>query len=337
MNISTQLIKKSCLIFGALFFIATPIVWTSLFFTNYHGDLTRIGKWTEADFGWQKEQPVIDPKLLVSNSIKDADTLVIGDSFSENLHWQSVLTQAQHKVTTLTWSQIGDICEDFPEKLKASGFKGKTIVIESIERIADRQLKSSANCKVNKPIPQNTARISNSIPATINLSPKFNIQGQFVAGLETIVHTAAIRVNPTYTKMHNYRSKGTQIHPIDNGCDYFSNQLCQFGLFFHEDYEQASLSSQTLQYLETINKRLNTYQVTWAIVPNKSSIYQREVSEQFWIDLNKKKLGPNLYNSMQHEKSNIKDMYAPNDTHLSTAGYLFLGQEIQSSLKNIKF
>lgn len=332
MNLTTELIKKACLTFGALLFIAIPIVWTSLFFTNYHGDLTRIGKWTEADFGWQKEQPVIDPKFLVSSSVKEADTLVIGDSFSENLHWQSVLTQAQHKVTTLTWSQIGDTCEDFPEKLKASGFKGKTIIIESIERIADRQLKSSANCKVNKLFPQNTARTSNPIPAMIDLSPKFNIQGQFIAGFEAILHSAIIRINPAYTKMHNYQSKGTQIHRIDNGCNYFSNRLCQFGLFFHEDYKQPSLSSQTLEYLEIINERLNAYQVIWVIVPNKSSIYQREISAQFWVDLNKKKLGPNLHSSMQDEKLNIKDMYAPNDTHLSTAGYLFLGNQIKKWL-----
>ena len=282
----------------------------------------------ESDFGWQEAQPTIKPEFLVSSSIDNADVLAIGDSFSENLHWQSVLTQHQLKVTTLTWSQIGDICEDFPDKLRDRGFKGKTIIIESIERIADRQLKSSANCKIGKSISQNTFRTSKPIPAFINPSPQFNIQGQFIAGLETILHSAAIRLSDSYTTVHNYRSKGTRIHPIQNGCEYFSHQLCQYGLFFHEDYEQPALSSQTLANLEIINQRLKGFKVTWVIVPNKSSIYQRKISGQFWADLNNQKLGPNLYNSMQKEKLAIKDMYAPNDTHLSTSGYKFLGQEI---------
>jgi len=329
MTLTSKLIKKACLIFGVLFFIAIPLVWSSLFFTTYQGDLTRIGKWLESDFGWQEAQPTIKPELLVSSSIEDADVLAIGDSFSENLHWQIVLTQHQLKVTTLTWSQIGDICEDFPDKLRDSGFKGNTIIIESIERIADRQLKSSANCKTGISIPQNTHRISKPIPALINPSPQFNIQGQFIAGLETMLHSAAIRLSSSYTAIHNYRSKGSHIYPIQNGCEYFSNQLCQYGLFFHEDYEQPELSSQTLANLEIINQRLKAYKVIWVIVPNKSSIYQREISGQFWVDLNNQKMGPNLYNSMQKEKLAIKDMYAPNDTHLSTSGYLFLGHQIQ--------
>ena len=77
-----------------LFFLATPLVWASLFFTTYQGDLTRIGKWLESDFGWQEAQPTINPELLASSSIDEADALAIGDSFSENLHWQSVLHSA---------------------------------------------------------------------------------------------------------------------------------------------------------------------------------------------------------------------------------------------------
>ena len=336
MNTTHQLIKRTCLTFGILFFISIPVVWASLFFTTYQGDLTRIGKWMEADFGWQAPQAVIDPKFLISSNISEADTLVIGDSFSENLHWQSVLTQSGQQVATLTWSQIGDICEDFPKQLKARGFKGKTLVIESIERIANRQLKSSANCKIGKSIPQNTSRTSQSLPERINLSPQFNIQGQFVAGLETIFHTAAIRLNAAYINIYNLQSKGTKIYSIENGCSYFSNRLCQFGLFFHEDYEQPALDKQSIQYLESINQKLSSYRVIWVIIPNKSAVYQRSRPEQFWFDLNKKKLGPNLYSSMQYEKSNIKDMYAPNDTHLSTAGYLFLGKKILAFIQQTK-
>lgn len=330
MKSTAKLIKESCYIFFILFLIITPLIWVSLFFTSYHGDLTRIGKWLEADFGWQMEQSNIPSELLESSEINQADILVIGDSFSESLNWQSILTYSNHKVTTLTWSQIGGICEDFPSKLKYSGFKGKKIIIQSVERTTDRQLKSSIDCKFSKSIPKNTSRASIPTPTTIDLNLKFNIKGQFIAGLETIFHTMAIKASPRYALIHNYGSKGTQIHQIKNGCDYFSNELCKFGLFFHEDYEQPNLGPKTLQKIENIHKRLNAYKVSWIIVPNKSSIYQREVSEQFWVNLSNNGLGPNLYNIMHRNKSKIRDMYYPNDTHLSTAGYLFLGREIKN-------
>jgi hypothetical protein len=133
MNSLNHSIKKACLIFACLFALSIPIVWGSLFFTNYQGDLTRVGKWMESDFGWREPQPSIDPKFLVSSNLQEADVLVIGDSFSENLHWQSVLTQSGKKVATIHWGAIGFICEDFSKQLKASGFRGKQIIIQAIE------------------------------------------------------------------------------------------------------------------------------------------------------------------------------------------------------------
>jgi len=316
------------MIFGILFFISIPLVWSSLFFTNYQGDLTRIGKWMDSDFGGQIEQPVISPDLLVSSPINEADVLVIGDSFSESLHWQSVLTQSQIKVSTLLWSQIGEICEDFPQKLQASGFHGNTIIIESIERVAERQFEKSVNCKIGLDIPMDTHRISKFNPLKYQINLKFNIHGQFIAGLQTIYHSVAIRFSQDYPKLHNYKSKETHIYPLEDGCDYFSNKLCKYGLFFHEDYSQPILGQKSLADIDTLKKRLRSYRTIWVIVPNKSSVYQREISGEFWEDLEKRKLGPNLYLLLQSTKKNIKDLYAPNDTHFSNSAYLLFGQKM---------
>lgn len=71
---------------------------------------------------------------------------------------------------------------------------------------------------------------------------------------------------------------------------------------------------------------VKTYQVTWLIIPNKSSVYHRGVDEKFWQELETKNLGPNLLNNFRKEKYNIKDLYKPNDTHLSNQGYTELGK-----------
>jgi hypothetical protein len=332
MSQPATLTKKCCYLFGFLFLISIPVVWSSLFFTSYHGDLTRVGKWMESDFAANSPQPLINERLLISSSLREADILVIGDSFSENLHWQATLTQDNKKVATILWSQIDQICEDFPERLRASGFHGKQIIVESIERIAARQFDKSAKCKTGIHFTDQTTRSTKPIPAVITSEKNFNINGQFIAGLETIIHSLAIRATSYYPKLHNYKSKGSHIYPIANGCDYFSNRLCQFGLFFHEDYSQPGLDQKTIADIQILKKRLGAYQTTWVVIPNKSSIYQRPTSKDFWESLHNSNLGPNLYQTIQTEKFSTKDIYAPNDTHFSTKGYLLLGSEVKKFL-----
>ena len=287
----------------------------------------------ESDFGSRESQPSIDTKLLVSSNLQDADVLVIGDSFSENLHWQSALTQQGEKVATIHWSAIGFICKDFPKQLQASGFRGKHIIIQAIERGAAKQFQRSVDCNTSKSLPFNTYR---TINPTATLTPTdlfFNINGQFIAGLETILHSAAIRVSPHYSKIHNYKSKGTYIHPIDDGCKYFSHKLCQYGLFFHEDYKRPPLTEKTIEDIKTLKKRLSDYQTLWVVIPNKSSIYTPSTStgiiNQFWETMENEKLGPDLYEPIYKNKTLIRDLYLPNDTHFSVNGYLFIGKLIK--------
>ncbi len=134
---ASQTIKKACCFFAKLFFLSIPIVWISLFFTTYQGDLTRIGKLPDYYFSSKIKQIPIRTDLIQSSPISEANILVIGDSFSEKLLWQTVLISDTEKVATILWSDIGNICQDFPKMLKETGFKGEKIIIESIERAAD--------------------------------------------------------------------------------------------------------------------------------------------------------------------------------------------------------
>lgn len=333
MNTSPSNIKKACLVFGALFVLSIPIVWISLFFTTYHGDLTRIGKWTEHDFSWQIPQPYIDSSLLQSSPIDQADVLVIGDSFSETLHWQSIFTKDQIKVTTIHWGQIDNICENFKDLLKQNGFKGKKIIIQSTERGFKNQLEKSSNCSHGNIFPKSLERSSKAQAPLLNPRLEFNINGQFTAGFKTILNSLAIRASDQYHFLYNYRSKSGHIYKIENGCAYFSNRLCEYGLFFHEDYKKPSIDANLVSKVRDINRRLSDYKVSWLVIPNKSSIYHRPVSSEFWEDLEQEKLGPNLYQLFQEQKILIKDLYAPNDSHLSTNGYLLIGTVIKKHIQ----
>lgn len=329
MRIPNNPIKRACIIFAAIFFISVPIVWISLFFTTYNGDLTRVGKWLESDFGMSEAQQPIDPKLLVSSSIQNADILVIGDSFSENLYWQTALTKSGKSVATIHWGAIGFICEDLPIRLKESGFKGQHIIIQSVERVAENQFEKSVNCSSSKQITFDSSRVSK--PTDISLiDEKFNINGQFLTGLQALYHSAAIRLIPHYSKIHNFKSTSTHIQPINDGCLYFTNRHCHYGLFFHEDFKRTSLNSKTIKNIKILKDRLKKYHTTWVVIPNKSSIYSDksslEENNPFWGSIETEGLGPNLFEVIQKNKVLIKDFYAPNDSHFSTKGYFFVGE-----------
>jgi hypothetical protein len=84
-------------------------VWLRFFFIGYivlmglwivsltspipYGDLTRIGRLSEREFGWTAPPPKVDPALLKGTPVDQADIMVIGDSFSMTFRWQSKLVR----------------------------------------------------------------------------------------------------------------------------------------------------------------------------------------------------------------------------------------------------
>ena len=182
-----------------------PIVWYSLSFTNYQGDLTRIGKWPESLFSPQIPPSNISSNLLVSNAISEADILVIGDSFSEHLQWQSLYQKDNTKVATLLWSDIQYICEDFTKNIESAGFHGKKIIIESIERVAANQIKKSTQCAEGGKLKNNPHLKTYSKEIfSVDVSQKINLSGQFIAGLQTIFNKFGIQWIANYSEFHNY-------------------------------------------------------------------------------------------------------------------------------------
>jgi len=76
---------------------------------------------------------------------------VIGDSFSVRYAWQASLAGAGYKMTTTHWDNLGGtLCADFSSWLEKSGFKGKVVIVESIERLLEDRMEKSEACKTMK-------------------------------------------------------------------------------------------------------------------------------------------------------------------------------------------
>ena len=76
--------------------------------------------------------------------LDQADVLVIGDSFSMYYAWQSPLVGAGYRIASAHWDKIGPLCDDFASWLRREGFKGKLVLIESIERLLPERLDAGA-------------------------------------------------------------------------------------------------------------------------------------------------------------------------------------------------
>jgi hypothetical protein len=311
--------------FMALFIVAIPIVWLALTQANFEGDLTRIGKLSENDFGWRLEQEKIHPNLLIQHPINEADTLVIGDSFSVSMIWQTILLKNDLKPITYHWNNIGPICDNFNEIIANSGFKGKRIIFQIIELGAEERIKKSLNCIAKSKNSFEAVTVNKEILTQLDFSQKLNLSGRFLVGLQTKINNWGLNLFKDYWAILNKRSKSSYLIPIENGCIFFSNSLCHLGLFYHQDYTKPSIPIETATKIEVINDTLKNYQITWLIIPNKSSVYHRTIDATFWQELEKKGLGPNLHNSFLKNKYLVKDLYKPNDSHLSNQGYIELG------------
>lgn len=327
-----KILIKAIKLFAIFFILTIPIVWISLPFTNFSGDLTRVGKLAERDFAWTKRQVEIPSNLLKSSPIDEADVLVVGDSFSAGLIWQSVLVGKGYKVATITWPDVGLICQNFITQIKSAGFKGRFLIIETVERGAQARISDSSNCKnnsINLPKTAYQVGASGGIPEINN---SINLNGKFLIGLNTLINSISFRHFPNYLNFYNSIEKGVNVYKLNRGCDFFSNHLCNLGVFYFEDYEKEMLGIKALEEIQFINKNLlvneSRLNIIWAVVPNKSTVYHRDVSPEFWNKLEKENLGPNLYKVMMNNREIIKDLYDPNGSHFSNSGYDLMGRVI---------
>ncbi|MBS0272420.1 MAG: hypothetical protein JSR85_07230 [Proteobacteria bacterium] len=315
---------KTFLIF---YFMLAIVAFFFLALADFNGDLTRLGKLSEYAFGWKKKKPKIDPNLLKSSSFKDSDIVVVGDSFSEKFIWQTRLTKNNYKVKTIDWEELDQkLCTDFEELLISHNFRGKLIIIETVQRMAEIRASASLSCDSSKTLLDYESTMN---PPLISL-PKFglNFKEKIITGIETFFNTIKAVSNPHADSIFIEKDGGHRValKPLKKGCKWFSNRYCEIGVFLDNDLDFPSLTNNTIDKIKKINASFHQFKIVWLVVPDKSSIYTEREELEFWKELEKNNLGPDLFSSFIKERDKIVDLYLPNDTHLSSAGSLFMGE-----------
>ncbi len=312
-------------LYGAVGFYFLPLA-------TFQAELTRMAMLPESMFGWSKAQPVIDTTLMHQSSWREADVLVIGDSFSDGRIWQTVLTKAGLHVRTESWDSVRGICEDFMPWVREQGFNGKYIVFESVERnIADGVARSVA-CKQMQFHPSIYADMPRGTPVTSFNPNHGDYSGKLSVGIQTLIRAWQYERLSRAPDFKGWNlPNGVKMARVNHGCDLFSHEKCNDALFLVHDRVEE-LPENTLDNVAKLNERLHGIKPIWVFIPNKSTAYLYS-NKKFWDEAERRFAAPNLLHMTQQAIHNkTVDLYPANNTHFSTTGYLLMGDAVYQAI-----
>ncbi|MEO7242902.1 MAG: hypothetical protein ABIW85_08300 [Variovorax sp.] len=317
-------------IFGAGFALIVALLVLTLATPTPYGDLSRLGRLSDQQFGWLAPPPRVDSALLQGVALNQADILVLGDSFSMSHRWQSTLVAHGYRVATGFWGLFGDVlCDDFDQWLADAGFQGKLVIIQSVERLLPSRLEDSAKCRtMRRPLRAKEAPFLEPLetlpPAT------FNWTAPLLSGWITWRNTEAALASPGDT----LAEPNTRARVVPNGCELFSNRLCRKALFFSEDDVLGEIAPRAVEHMRDFSRAHPAVPILWMIIPNKTTVYlEPSHSKGFAEAFARSGLGPDLFSFTMSERNQVKDFYFPNDTHLSMHGQLKLGARMLAAVE----
>jgi hypothetical protein len=257
--------------------------------------------------------------------VERADILVIGDSFSATHVWQSRLGKRGYGLTTVFWDTIDEsLCGDFDSWIAKSGFRGKLVIVESVERFVAIRMGHMQTCKrMLKPLTSQDAL--RSPPAEQVPSLALNWNAQLISGWLTERCTRAALAGGVDSRC-NPQTIG---RPVQGGCERFTNSRCDSALFLSDDRELGEMTPEHAAQMAAFDKAQSSAPILWMAVPNKWTTYLEPTHSQAFVKaFSQAGLGPDLFSFAQHQKLAMRDFYYPNDTHISTRGQVALGDRM---------
>jgi len=200
-----------------------------------YGDLTRIGKWSERDFGPNAIQAPIQIKSS-GRSLLNPDVMVLGDSFSQENIWQSIVSEATgYSVQTFDY---GKNCLNNFIGAAIANTSSKIIVIETVERSLIGRFSEIQFCAQRNVAPSEIKEIKKEStrpnwPLTLSLS--------YLA--PTAVNTVTLNLHPE----QSIKNHGVVNTPLKSGCAQFSNRRNDRLLYFADDDLKQRWDAQDIQ------------------------------------------------------------------------------------------
>lgn len=316
------------------------------------GDLTRIGGFSERDYGWRTPQIGFkDPLPVDEGSYAYRDLWVLGDSFATawpKLQWQNHLrAKTGRSIGTLNINRISiDRLLQDPEFL---AHPPKILIIESAERYLTLRLnETQAPPALNTPAtPKHPSGSSDvRMPQSAGLEPL--LRSQALSDIQ--IPFAGRYLLRSFQREILSQSPGHTLRLKLSRDGLFSSRRSQELLVFEEDLQKERLwrslgVSEIRARLERLRARVEANGVTRLVVliaPDKLTAYRdvlnepslRPYSELSALIASVPNLIPDTARALEkaiHE--GVEDVYLPDDTHWGSLGQEKVADTVMAFLK----
>lgn len=323
-------------IFCAGFLVLAALLVVTLFTPVPTGALTRIGQISEYQFHGQAPEPDIPYALIQQSPIEQADILVVGDSFSNYFAWQTELVAAGYRIATTHWDWVSPLCPDFAPWLQSAGFKGRLVLLQSIEYLVPERLAAMQQCDSMQ-----SRRFKLSPPPSVSPSPappvpRLNSNARLMSGLSTWRHTRRIEASEGVVEFDTERFGASVFaSPVPDGCAQFSHRLCEKNLFLLMDRTNPELHAPDAEFMHRFITQSHPLTVRWMMIPNKTTVYlDTQRAQDFARRARELAIGPDLFTVAQAGRRQMRDLYWPNDNHWSMQGQLYFGRHMLDYVRN---
>lgn len=328
----------------------TILVFTALYIQPIDGNLTRMGGYSERDFGWTSPQKFLaNPSLNHKSYDQYYDIVVYGDSFSKAELWQSFISEKTGLTfLTLYWDEtpLEDILNNPIFKSKPprififetgeGAFQNRLLITNFVCNKTEIE-KSKLYWKVKY-----TEKTIPFLEKTRNIDLPFsdiNFKYAFIYLKNTFMRYL---FSDDYSKVKSF---------LLTRDDLFSNKKSDHilllrtwfdGKLWNSSYLDKTLCS-ALSLQNSIQSNGNTLFMLMSI-PDKSSAYRQYIANPDSHDYE------NIVQNMVEKNINIprldillnnaitvgeKDVYLPNDTHFGIRGYELAAKSVLDFLRDI--
>lgn len=318
----------------SFFVIAIPL---TIFFEPVSGDLTRIGHWSERDFGWKNPQPAVSVHANGA-SISNPQILVLGDSFSHPNIWQSYLAELQRlEILSFQYQDVGCVDNWLRWVAENRYQNAHTVIIETVERGFVPLFRNLNKCASRNP---KLFEITEK-----NITPVRPQRGMLLdAGYLVPTAINMFRMARSESRVVS----GEVINEPLSTDRLFSNRKPNRLLYYAEDELKMGWSEKDMKAAVENLKLIQTdltkkgLRLVVIVVPDKSSAYRpylaNEASRSGYPDIFEqlKAAGVNNVNLLgvfQEAAGKTVDLYLPNDTHLSTQGYEIMASKVAGQIR----
>lgn len=261
------------------------------------------------------------------------DIMVLGDSFSSRNLWQSILAKEQKKI--ILTSDYKSNCISNWINYSITNSTSSMVIIQSVEREIIGRFSQMPTCNEEDPF---TIKAS-SVKIESSQRPIWPLTFDF-----TYLSTTALNTFKSNLLHEEYSNKYMTVNEsLRDGCALFSNKRNDRILYYSQDnnkYKWTEMEiNNSISNILKIQKNVERSgrKFVFIVAPDKSAVYKNCLKNR-----NPKEVDPNINQLLIHAGVNAPDMrgqfklkigevidlYDPDNTHWSIAGYILAGEVI---------